>query len=183
MTALPNTTMTVDEFLIWSTTQPRRHELINGQVFAMSPERVGHGRLKYRCQKALERAITLSGTQCEVLPDGSTVRIDDKTAYEPDALVHCGPSLDDNAIEVPDPVIVVEVLSPSTSRHDTGTKLAGYFSVASVQHYLIVDPVRSVLIHHQRGAEHIETRVASEGTLLLDPPGIELLLDGLFREA
>ncbi|CAA9332137.1 MAG: hypothetical protein AVDCRST_MAG90-1528, partial [uncultured Microvirga sp.] len=94
-----------------------------------------------------------------------------------------GPPLPDEALEVHDPVIVVEVLSPSTSRHDTGTKLAGYFSVATVQHYLIVDPVRSVLIHHRRGTEHIETRIASEGTLLLDPPGIELLLDGLFGEA
>jgi Uma2 family endonuclease len=41
-----------------------------------------------------------------------TVRIDKETAHEPDALVYCGAKLSSNAVEVPSPVIVVEVLSP-----------------------------------------------------------------------
>jgi Uma2 family endonuclease len=175
--------MTVDEFLTWSATQPGRFELVNGEVFSTCPERVSDGRLKFRCQKALERALIEAGLRCEVLPDGATVRVDDRTAYEPDALVYCGPPLDGEAIEVPNPVIVVEVLSPGTTAHDTGEKLAGYFLVASVQHYLIVDPTRKVVIHHRRGANAIETRIATDGTVRLDPPGIELPVLDLFRES
>ena len=61
------------------------------------------------------------------LPDGMTVRIDDVTAYEPDALVYCGTKLPPSAVEVPNPVIVVEVLSPSTRHIDLSAKLADYF--------------------------------------------------------
>ena len=167
--------MTVDEFLAWSATQPGRFELVNGEVFSTCPERVSDGRLKFRCQKALERASIEAGLRCEVLPDGATVRVDERTAYQPDALVYCGPPLDGEAIEVPNPVIVVEVLSPGTTAHDTGEKLAGYFLVASVQHYLIVDPTRKVVIHHRR--------IATDGTVRLEPPGIELPVVDLFRES
>ena len=57
------------------------------------------------------------------LPDGMTVRINDLTAYEPGALVYCGTKLAPRAIEVANPVIVVEVLSPSTRHVDLAAKL------------------------------------------------------------
>jgi Uma2 family endonuclease len=183
MAALPKAKMTVDEFLAWSAMQPGRFELVDGEVFGMSPERVAHGRVKFRCQKALERAVQGAGLACEVLPDGATVRVDEATAYEPDALVYCGAPLDGAAVEVPEPVVVVEVLSPGTSAHDTGAKLAGYFRLPSVRHYLLVDPVRRVVVHHRRAAEVIETRILSEGTLRLDPPGIEVIVTDLFADA
>jgi Uma2 family endonuclease len=52
------------------------------------------------------------------------VEIDDRTVYEPDALVRCGSPLDDDAIKITDPLIVVEVLSPSSPTRDAGAKLA-----------------------------------------------------------
>lgn len=70
--------------------------------------------------------------------------------HDPDALVYCGPELPDDAIEVPNPVILVEVASPSTRKFDDTAKLSGYFSLASVQHYLIVDPEGPPVIHHHR---------------------------------
>ena len=51
------------------------------------------------------------------------VEIDEHTIYEPDALVRCGTPLPPDAIKLNDPVIVVEVLSPSTSARDPGAKL------------------------------------------------------------
>ena len=80
-----------------------------------------------------------------------TVRIDRDTAHVPDALVHCSPPLPDAAIEVPDPVLLVEVLSPSTRPVDASAKLAGYFRLPSVRHYLIADPDKRLLVHHARG--------------------------------
>jgi Uma2 family endonuclease len=145
--------MTVDEFLAWLDEGPEgaRYELVAGEVVAMAPERAAHARRKARAWRALTDSIEAAGLSCEALPDGMTVRIDDHTAYEPDAVVHCGEALADDAVIVPAPVIVVEVLSPSTATRDTGAKLADYFRLPSVRHYLIVRTDRPTVIHHRRG--------------------------------
>lgn len=181
MATAPKQRMDVDEFLAWAQTVPGKHELVDGQVWAMSPERTRHARAKFAVQRALHTAIGRSSGACELLPDGMTVRIDRATAYEPDALIYCGPRLPGDAIEVPEPLVVIEVLSPSTRAHDSGVKLTGYFSLASVQHYLLVDADRRLVIHHRRGAgDLIETRILSQGMLRLDPPGIEAPLAEIF---
>jgi Uma2 family endonuclease len=116
-----------------------------------------------------------------MLPDGMTVRIDERTACEPDALVYRGERLAPSALEVPAPVVVVEVLSPSTRRIDALAKLAGYFRLPSVAHYLIVDPARPLVVHHARGSgETILTRVVTQGTIELDPPGFSLAVADVY---
>lgn len=184
MATAPKQRMDVDEFLAWAETVPGRHELVAGQVVAMSPERTQHARTKFALQNALAGALRRAGLNCELLPDGMTVRIDRSTAYEPDALIYCGPRLPGEAIEVPEPVVIVEVLSPSTRAQDSGVKLTDYLSLPSVQHYLLLDADRRRVIHHRRGAEGlIETRILSEGVLRLDPPGLEADVADLFGEA
>jgi len=167
--------MTVDEYLAWAQGRPGRFELYAGTVYAMTPERVGHANVKYTVQTALLSGIRHAGLPCHMLPDGMTVRVDHDTAHEPDALVYCGEKLPDTAIEVPSPVIVVEVLSPSTRHIDASAKLAGYFRVRSVAHYLIIDPDRRLVIHHARAeGDAIATRIVTEGALRLDPPGMDV---------
>ncbi|MBE7201056.1 MAG: Uma2 family endonuclease [Parafilimonas terrae] len=181
MVAQPKPRMNVDEFLAWAAGRPGRFELLDGEVFAMSPERAGHALVKYATQSALHRAIVRARLGCHMMPDGMTVRVDATTTFEPDALVYCGPLMDLDAVEVPDPVIVVEVQSPSTRAVDSGLKLARYFSLASVMHYLIIDSVRRVVIHHRRAeAGLIETRIATQETLDLTPPGLTLPVPELF---
>src|SRR5687768_12692333 len=124
MTALPKARMTVDEYLAWTEEQPGRYELLDGAVFAMSPEGAGHAEKKAAVHAALLAGIRARGLACYPLPDGMTVRINDVTAYEPDALVYCGEKLPLTAVEVRNPVIVVEVLSPSTRHVDLSAKLA-----------------------------------------------------------
>jgi Uma2 family endonuclease len=175
MTALPKHKMTVDEYLAWAQDQPGRFELYAGAVYAMAPERAGHAKAKFAVQVALRAAIQRAGIDCHMLPDGMTVRVDAYTAHEPDALVYCGQELPDSAVEVPNPIIVIEVLSPSTRHIDASAKLAGYFRVDSVRHYLIVDPDQPLVIHHARGeADIVATRILREGKIVLNPPGIEL---------
>jgi Uma2 family endonuclease len=174
--------MTVDQFLSWAMAQPEGHfELVAGEVVAMAPEPAAHARHKAQAWLALHDEIELRGLSCEALPDGMTVKIDEHTAYEPDAVVHCGEALADDAVIVPSPVIVVEVLSPSTATRDTGAKLADYFRLPSLRHYLIVRTDRPTVIHHRRGdGDVIETRIVTAGALQLDPPGITLDLDRIY---
>ena len=82
--------MTVDKFLAWAQERPGRYDLEDGIVHAMSPEGAGHAEIKFAVQAALAAAICVSQRPCHMLPHGMTVRVDETTAYEPDALVYCG---------------------------------------------------------------------------------------------
>lgn len=181
MAARQHKRTTVDEFLAWAEGRKGHYELYNGVVYARSPERAGHAEVKHAVASALAAAIARAKLQCWMLPDGMTVRIDRHTAHEPDALVYCGSKLPSSAVEVPSPVIVAEVLSPSTRHIDASAKLAGYFTVASICHFLIVDPERRLVIHHSRGARGaIDTRIVASGTIDLSPPGLALNVARLF---
>ena len=172
--------MTVDAFLAWAEDQPGRYELDNGQAVAMAPERMGHVSAKTAAFNALGAAVAAARLPCQALPDGAGVRIDAATLYEPDALVFCGAAPPRDAFAIVAPVIVVEVLSPSTGRRDHHEKLVGYFRVPSIQHYLIVDADRRILIHHARRGDEIATRILHDGALRLAPPGLDLLIEDLF---
>ncbi len=179
--------MTADQFIAWTLQQPEgeRYELASGEVVAMAPERAGHSRAKSRIHRALADTVAAAaGLPCEAFPDGMAVRIGDDTVYEPDALVRCGPPVDDEAVEIGDPVIVVEVVSPSSRGRDTATKLADYCRLGSLRHYLIFWAARGLLIHHRRTDDAgIETAILRAGALRLDLPGLVLdtgrLLDPL----
>ena len=107
--------------------------------------------------------------------------MNDRTVYEPDALVRCGTPLPGDAIETPDPVIVVEVVSPSRRGIDTGVKLAGYFALPSLRHYLIVDTDRRVVLHHRRDHDgQIGVGIVHDAPLTLDPPGLVIDLRDIF---
>ena len=97
---------------------------------------------------------------------------------EPDAIVRCGAPLDNNATEISDPLIVVEVVSPSSRKRDTGSKLRDYFRIPSVRHYLIFKTENQAIIHHRRDqAGNITTHIIRDDIFRLDPPG--LLVTGL----
>ncbi len=184
MPATAKSLMTVNEFLGWAEGREGRWELQDGELFAMSPERLLHTETKYEVVAALKSAIARAGAPCHAVPDGATVRISARTAFEPDATVYCGPRLPPDAIEIPEPLIVAEVLSEGTAARDHGVKLAGYFSLPSLTHYLILDPDSRTAIHHKRGqGEVIETRIFKDGVLRLEPPGLELAVDELFPTA
>lgn len=146
----------------------------------MAPERWVHARLKARIWHAFDREITLAGLPCQAAPDGMTVEVDADTDYEPDALINCGPPIEDDSTVAPNPVVIVEVLSPKTASVDAGGKLADYFRITSVQHYLLVRPSRPEIIHHRRIVDKIETLIIREGFVDLTPPGIRLSLTEIY---
>src|SRR5271165_4053540 len=173
--------MDVDAFLVWAEGRQGRFELRDGEPVMMAPERAIHALTKYAAQASLKAGIQRGALPCRMFPDGMTVRISAKTAFQPDGLVVCPSPPDLNTIEIPDPVVVIEVLSPSTAADDHGVKLDGYFSLPSVEHYLILDSDRRVMIHHKRGqAAVIETLILRDGLVRLDPPGLEAEVAAFF---
>ncbi len=170
-----------DAYRRWAEAQPRgRFERIGGAVVAMSPQRGAHLRAKSAVWLALRQAIAAAGVPCEALPDGATVEIGEDTDYEPDAVVTCGARMDNAALAAPNPIIVVEVLSPSSWSLDSGANLSDYFRVPSIHHYLIVRTDRDGIIHHRRAGATIETMLIDTGRIDLDPPGISVLVEHVF---
>ena len=182
--ALPRS-LNVDQFLAWSIQQEEgKYELVDGVVIMQQSQQWMHSRVKLEVAVALREAIKKAGVAFYVGSDGPTVRIAERKAFIPDALVAPLPEPASDSLEIPNPAIVVEVLSPSTARMDATTKLRGYFEVPSIQHYLIVDPEDCTITHHKRGTgSTLETRIVGEGALALDPPGLEIRLSDIFAPA
>jgi Uma2 family endonuclease len=172
---VPKIQMNADEFLAWSERQPDdRYELVDGEIVAMTRDTVGHNRTKAAAWRTLDDAVRAAGLPCVVLIDGVGVRIDDKTLRIPDVMVHCGAEPAPEALIIEAPLIVLEVVSPSSERDDIQTKLIDYFSVVSVRHYLIVFTEQRVVVHHRRNERGtLDTGIAHPGDdIALDPPGI-----------
>lgn len=181
---LPREKMTVAEFLDWCDAQggDDRFELIDGVVVAMVRDRASHNLAKLRAVDALAAAIRAAAVDCVAFVDGIGVSYGRFNHRIPDAVVHGG-KVDLDASMVGNPVVVVEVVSPSSEERDVHAKLHDYFSIGSVQHYLIVYDDRRLVVHHRRsGVGPLETTFISDGEIELVPPGIRLGVDQLFGE-
>jgi Uma2 family endonuclease len=181
MTALPKHRMKVPEFLAWANEQlDSNYELVDGEVVAMAPERLRHILVKAAVYRVLDDAVKAAGLPCTVFPDGAGVVINDNTTRIPDASVQCGVKLNLESMVLEAPLIVVEVVSPSSERQDLGAKLVEYFSVPSIRHYLVVVPEKRAVVHHMRNAEGaLSTYIGRNGDIVLNPPGIKVPVTGL----
>lgn len=180
----PDGRMTRDAYRAWAGQQPsHRFERIEGVVVAMAPERASHNLRKISAVNALRAAVRNAGLSCQVFTDGMTAEVGDSD-YEPDAVLRRGEGrLPDSANAVPDPLVIVEVLSPGTSGVDRGLKLRDYFRLPSVRHYLIVWPETRRIVHHARRPDgDIATERVTAGPIVLDPPGISVPFDDFYSD-
>ena len=180
----PDVRMNVEEFLAWSARQPveDRYELVDGEVVLMSPERYRHSLVKTDAVVALHAAVKAAGVPCRVLADGPGVVINDRTTRIPDASVQYRGRAQQSpeSTVLAAPLIVLEVVSPSTEQVDLLDKLIEYNSVRSIQHYLIVQPQKRAVVHHKRNDQgDWSTSVRQDGDIVLDPPGIKVAVADL----
>ena len=150
--ALETRPMTAEEFLIWDETQTLKHEFVRGEVFAMT------GGVDRNYTVALNLALALRqhlrGTPCRVY--GSDVKLRVEAAdcfFYPDLMVTCSATDLGQRLIKREPVLVVEVLSPSTAAFDRGEKFADYRQLPSLAEYLMVDVERRRCDLHRKGAD------------------------------
>lgn len=180
------TPMTAEEFVRWSQAQQEgeRYELVDGFPVRLRAETVSHAERKAAVWLALRNALRQSGADCRAFTDGVSVRVAPDRVREPDALVNCGP-YEPGDLTVPNPVVVVEVVSPSSALTDNGRKLIDYFALPSILHYLIVYAEEGRVVHHRRAdaAGQIFTAILGrDADLLLDPPGITLPVEAFWDD-
>lgn len=180
--------MSVAEFLVWSEEQPddARHELVAGvPVRLMAPTSIRHARIQRNASEVLRGAMAAAGIHCEILEAGPGVALgpEGDECRIPDVVVTCSAAIDETAHLVPEPLIVVEVASPSTRLADVNDKVEFYGALASIHHYVVIEQDRRRVVYHGRGASGgLEPRIVREGEIALDPPGILLALDALYAD-
>ena len=133
-----NHVMTAEEFLEWELQQLDRHQLYDGEVFAMAGGTVAHNTVAINMVFGLKQH--LKGTPCRVFMSDMRVKVANNYFY-PDVVVSCSPLdiQDPKLVELINPKIIVEVLSSSTASFDRGLKFAAYRTIDSLQEYLILD--------------------------------------------
>jgi Uma2 family endonuclease len=130
--------MTLDEFLRWEDGSDTRYELIDGVPVAMAPPARAHGLLCARLAVAIDAALRLR-RRCEVQIEAGIARVDRAdSCYIADLAVTCRAHRHGEQL-VTDPILIVEILSPGTERHDRQVKLPAYRQIDSVEEILLID--------------------------------------------
>jgi Uma2 family endonuclease len=180
--------MTVGEFLDWGEEQAddARYELVAGMpTRLMAPTNLRHAQIQANVGQALRRAIAEASLPCRVYDAGPGVAVghEGDQCRIPDVVVTCASTIDEAARLVPEPVIVVEVASPSTRLADVNDKVEFYSGIASIWHYLVIEQERRRVVYHGRGPSGgLEPRILREGEIALHPPGVRLALDALYQD-
>ncbi len=131
--------MTPQEYLVWEEEQPLRYEYINGEVVAMTGGTIPHNQVAVNLATLLKSH--LRGKGCKVLTSDAKVGVSEKGPFHyPDISVTCDTR--DRAARqlIRFPVLIAEVLSPSTEAIDRGEKFKQYRRIETLREYLLINP-------------------------------------------
>lgn len=137
--------ITADEFLAMDFGTDRRFELEDGVIVMMAGGTEAHAWVQGNVFSWLRQR--LRGTGCRPYGPDMALRVSDTDVRYPDVTIYCGqPPRDDlaDATTLANPTVIIEVLSPSTTTLDQGTKLEEYKRLPSVRTIAFVDPVNEM---------------------------------------
>ena len=178
------TYLTPEQYLAWERKSDTKHEYLRGEIIAMSGASRAHSLIVTNISGELY--IQLKEGTCEVHTNDIRVRTSPEISYfYPDVLVVCGePRFEDSTFDtLLNPIVLVEVLSPSTQAYDRGEKFKHYQQLRSLREYILVaqDEVR-VERYCRQGTEWQPTEFRSvEDVLSLTSIDCELSLDDIYR--
>lgn len=175
--ALEKRRMTAEEFLAWDETQTLRHEFVAGEVFLMAGGEDRSATVAGNFYMALRQH--LKGTPCRVYANDVKLRVEAADCYfYPDLMVTCSAEDAASRLIKREPVLVVEVLSPSTAGFDRGGKFASYRALPSLQEYLLVDVDAKRCDLHRLGADGLWVLHPSQGDEMVTLASVDLALPG-----
>ncbi|MBV9551543.1 MAG: Uma2 family endonuclease, partial [Alphaproteobacteria bacterium] len=129
--------MVLDEFLRWDDGTERHYELIAGFPVAMAPPAEAHRILSMRLGSRIDAAL-VARRPCNAQTEAGVIRADRADTYfEADIAATCA-SNEAGRQAIRDPFLIVEILSPSTERHDRRIKLPVYRQIETVEEILLV---------------------------------------------
>lgn len=132
---------TIEEYLELENAATEKHEYYQGELFAMSGAKISHVIVSRNLLVAL--ANKLKGKPCQPYGSDARIYIEKNTLFTyPDLSIVCGDlqSLNDDHLNILNPSIIFEVLSPSTKQYDRGEKFMLYRDIPTLREYIVVDP-------------------------------------------
>lgn len=173
--------MTLDEFLEWHAPGDTRWELYAGVPVAMAPVSRPHSRISANVITVLSNAL-LDGP-CEVFNEAG-IRSPSRANswYEADISVACGQ--DESRPDLSHPLVIIEILSPTTEDNDRKVNLHDYRRISSVAEILLLDSVTIFAELHRRlddGRWTVDLYESLDDTLELTCLGVTLPLSDVYR--
>jgi Uma2 family endonuclease len=176
--------MSVDEFLAWTPSDHQFWQLVDGEPQAMAPPNRTHGAIQGELVRLIGNHLMERGSPCSVVDTPGVIpRVQsDINIRVPDlAVTRSGYQVEETAIS--DPVLVVEILSPS-NQAETWRNVWAYTTIPSVQEILIVRTAAigaELLRRNPDGTWPERPLLVEQGDLALDSIGFRVPLTALYR--
>jgi Uma2 family endonuclease len=174
--------MSLDEFLAWDDGTDRRYELWGGVVTAMAPPMPRHGLLALALGGEIRSALR-ARPPCRVFSEAGVALPDrNDTFYVADLAVICEPLRPEDRL-IRNPVLIVEVLSPSTAAIDRQIKVPDYRRIPSVMEILLIDSESAFAEVHRREGDRWITEMMRgiDAALALNSVPLTILLSELYE--
>jgi Uma2 family endonuclease len=175
--------MTPDEFLAWELDQTERHEFVGGEVYAMAGGDDRHARVTLNVAGAVN--LHLRGSGCRAYSTDMRLNVASLGGYfYPDVMVTCSATDHARRQAKQEPVLVVEVLSPSTQRYDRGEKSFHYRQIPTMRDIVLIDIAsRTTEIYRRQDASNWTLAQSARGEpIRLDSIGLILAAEEVFAD-
>lgn len=141
------------EYLAFERASRTKHEFFDGEVFAMAGGSASHNLIAVNLAGELRNA--LKDGPCRVFSSDMRVLCPTGLRTYPDISVCCGePKYEDEQQDtLLNPLVIIEVLSPTTEKYDRVKKFEHYRSIPSLREYVVVASDRQVVEHYSRQAD------------------------------
>jgi len=188
------TKLTMEEYLEWEKTSREKHEYYQGAVFDMP----GHGDALAMSGASnmhnlifsnvfVGLGINLKGKSCRPFGSDLRIHIPENTLFTyPDITIICGDMISSDIDEdtIVQPVVIIEILSPSTRRYDRGEKFILYRDIPALKEYILIDTT-SVRIEafriNSQGHWELEDYKSMDGTLRISSVDVSLPLADIYE--
>jgi Uma2 family endonuclease len=171
--------ITIDEFLAWDSGDDRHYELVGGEIVAMSPPSPFHGAIVANAAIAIGQKLK---PPCRVVSEaGIRLSWRNDAYYQADLAVTCTPLKQDDWA-MPNPVVIIEVFSPSTMAHDKAVKLVDYRHIPSVEAIVFIASDERRVELWRRGQDlWTVVELESGGRLALDVLEFDIPVEALYE--
>lgn len=186
MSALPIHKMTIEEYIEFDKNSEGRYEYFDGDVFAMAGGSPEHARISVNI--IIRLSLKLLNGKCELFNSDMQLKVPAAPPYRyPDVSVVCGEAVFEEVQGVKllvNPLLLIEVLSPSTEGYDLGKKFTEYKSIASFQEYLAISQTHPHVIRYFRHPNGFWVRHDIEGIeneVLIESLNVSLPLSEIYE--
>jgi len=164
--------MSLAEFLEWEERQELRYEFDGVEPVAMTGGSAAHADIQANLATAFRNRMR--GKPCKFYGSDLKIQVADNSIRYPDGMVVCTP-VAPNATAVRDPVVIFEVLSPSTAAKDRIVKAREYQATPSVKRYVMLEQDRIGATVHVRAEDGWSVLVLKDDdTLVMPEIGLEI---------